>query len=92
MSACWLKRRTVTESARRVRHNPAYHSYGVPHFYRGQELKKLERSEEAKPLFEALIERGRRALAQIETSTGISFFAKFGDPTLRDFGGRALNS
>jgi hypothetical protein len=28
-----------------------------------------------------LIERGRRELAEIETSTGISFFAKFGDLT-----------
>jgi tetratricopeptide (TPR) repeat protein len=58
-----------------------YHSYGAPHYYRGQALKKLARSEEAKPLFEALIERGRRELAEIETSTGISFFAKFGDLT-----------
>jgi tetratricopeptide (TPR) repeat protein len=58
-----------------------YHSYGVPHYYRGQALKKLGRSVEAKPLFEALIERGRRELAEIETSTGISFFAKFGDLT-----------
>ena len=56
-----------------------YHSYGVPHYYRGQALKKLGRSAEAKPLFEALIDRGRRELAEIETSTGISFFAKFGD-------------
>ena len=58
-----------------------YHSYGVPHYYRGQALKKLGRGAEAKPLFEALIERGRRELAEIETSTGISFFAKFGDLT-----------
>jgi tetratricopeptide (TPR) repeat protein len=56
-----------------------YHSYGIPHFYRGQALKKLGRAEEAKPLFEALIKRGQRELAEIETSTGISFFAKFGD-------------
>ena len=56
-----------------------YHSYDVPHYYRGQALKKLGRPEEAKPLFEALIERGRRELAEIETTTGISFFAKFGD-------------
>ena len=28
-----------------------------------------------------MIERGRRELAEIETSTGISFFAKFGDLT-----------
>jgi tetratricopeptide (TPR) repeat protein len=56
-----------------------YHSHGAPHYYRGQALKKLGRPEEAKPLFEALIERGRRELAEIETSTGISFFAKFGD-------------
>jgi tetratricopeptide (TPR) repeat protein len=55
------------------------HSYGAPHYYRGQALKKLGRPEEARPLFEALIERGRRELAEIETSTGISFFAKFGD-------------
>jgi tetratricopeptide (TPR) repeat protein len=58
-----------------------YHSYDVPHYYRGQALKKLGRPEEAKPLFEALIERGRRELAEIETSTGVSFFAKFGDLT-----------
>jgi tetratricopeptide (TPR) repeat protein len=58
-----------------------YHSYGVPHFYRGQALKKLGRPAEAKPLFEALIERGTSELAEIETSTGISFFAKFGDLT-----------
>jgi tetratricopeptide (TPR) repeat protein len=58
-----------------------YHSYGIPHYYRGQALKKLGRPAEAKPLFEALIERGRRELAEIETSTGISFFAKFGDLT-----------
>jgi tetratricopeptide (TPR) repeat protein len=58
-----------------------YHSYGVPHYYRGQALKKLGRPAEAKPLFEALIERGTRELAEIETSTGISFFAKFGDLT-----------
>jgi len=56
-----------------------YHSHGVPHFYRGQALKKLGRADEAKPLFEALIKRGQRELAEIETSTGISFFAKFGD-------------
>jgi len=58
-----------------------YHSHGVPHYYRGQVLKKLGRSAEAKPLFEALIERGQQELAEIETSTGISFFAKFGDLT-----------
>jgi tetratricopeptide (TPR) repeat protein len=58
-----------------------YHSYGIPHYYRGEALKKLGRPEEAKPLFEALIARGTRELAEIETSTGISFFAKFGDLT-----------
>ena len=58
-----------------------YHFYGAPHYYRGQALKKLGRFGEAKPLFEALIERGQRELAEIETSTGISFFAKFGDLT-----------
>jgi tetratricopeptide (TPR) repeat protein len=57
------------------------HSYGVPHYYRGQALKKLGRPEEAKPLFEALIDRGTGELAEIETSSGISFFAKFGDLT-----------
>ncbi len=56
-----------------------YHSYGSPHFYRGQALKKLGRAEEAKPLFEALIEQGRQELAEIESTSGISFFAKFGD-------------
>ena len=56
-----------------------YDRYDVPHFYRGQALKKLGRPDEAKPLFEALIERGRRELAEIEVTTGISFFAKFGD-------------
>jgi len=58
-----------------------YHSYDIPHYYRGEALKKLGRPAEAKPLFEALIARGRRELAEIETSTGISFFAKFGDLT-----------
>lgn len=58
-----------------------YHSYGIPHYYRGEALKKLGRPAEAKPLFEALVERGQRELAEIETSTGISFFAKFGDLT-----------
>ncbi len=53
----------------------------MPHYYRGQALKKLGRPDEAKPLFEALIARGTRELAEIETSTGISFFAKFGDLT-----------
>jgi tetratricopeptide (TPR) repeat protein len=66
---------------RAVAERQYYHSYDVPHYYRGQALKKLGRSEEAKPLFEALIERGRRELAEIETGTGISFFAKFGDLT-----------
>jgi tetratricopeptide (TPR) repeat protein len=74
------------DSARRAFENAVaerqyYHSYGIPHFYRGQALKKLGRAAEAKPLFEALIERGTRELAEIETSTGISFFAKFGDLT-----------
>ena len=59
-------------------------SYGPPHFYRGQALKKLGRADEAKPLFEALIARGRRELAEIETTTGISFFAKFGDQLTDD--------
>jgi tetratricopeptide (TPR) repeat protein len=54
-------------------------SYGPPQFYRGQALKKLGRAAEAKPLFEGLIARGRRELAEIDTTTGISFFAKFGD-------------
>jgi tetratricopeptide (TPR) repeat protein len=58
-----------------------YHSYGVSHYYRGEALKKLGRPDEARPLFEALIERGTRELAEIETSTGVSFFAKFGDLT-----------
>jgi tetratricopeptide (TPR) repeat protein len=61
-----------------------YHSYGEPHFYRGQSLKKLGRFDEAKPLFDALIQRGQRELAEIETTTGISFFAKFGDQLTDD--------
>jgi tetratricopeptide (TPR) repeat protein len=60
------------------------HSSGVPHFYRGQSLKKLGRAAEAKPLFEALIARGQRELAEIDTTTGISFFAKFGDQLTDD--------
>jgi tetratricopeptide (TPR) repeat protein len=71
------KARDAFEKA--VAERQSYHSHGAPHFYRGQALKKLGRAQEAKPLFEALIERGRRELAEIETSTGISFFAKFGD-------------
>ena len=50
-----------------------YHSYGAPHYYRGQANKKLGRSEEADPLFEALITRGTRELAEIQTGTGIGF-------------------
>ena len=61
-----------------------YHSYGRPHFYRGEALKKLGRAAEAKPLFEELIQRGRRELAEIETTTGIDFFAKFGDQLTDD--------
>jgi tetratricopeptide (TPR) repeat protein len=61
-----------------------YDSYGVPHFYRGQALKKLGRADEAKPLFEALVQRGERELAEIDTTTGISFFAKFGDQLTDD--------
>jgi tetratricopeptide (TPR) repeat protein len=73
------KAREAFEKA--VAERQSYHSYGAPHYYRGQALKKLGRSEEAKPLFEALITRGTRELAEIQTSTGISFFAKFGDLT-----------
>jgi len=54
-------------------------SYGPPQFYRGLALEKLGRAAEARPLFEGLIARGRRELAEIDTTTGISFFAKFGD-------------
>jgi tetratricopeptide (TPR) repeat protein len=61
-----------------------YHAYGVPHFYRGLALKKLGRGDEAKPLFEALIQRGTKELAAIETSSGIDFFAKFGDQLTDD--------
>ena len=61
-----------------------YHSFGVPHFYRGLALKKLGRTDEAKPLFEALIRRGQGELAEIKTSSGISFFAKFGDQLTDD--------
>jgi tetratricopeptide (TPR) repeat protein len=67
--------------AKAVAERQYYHSYGAPHYYRGQALKRLGRSGEAKPLFEAVIERGLRELAEIESSTGISFFAKFGDLT-----------
>lgn len=56
-----------------------YDSFGVPHFYRGLALKKLGRPEEAKPLFDALVKRGKAELARIETTSGIDFFAKFGD-------------
>jgi hypothetical protein len=77
-ASCEAGPRRAFEKAVAERHY--YHSYGVPHFYRGQALKKLGRREEAKPLFEVLVETGTRELAEIETSTGISFFAKFGDP------------
>lgn len=60
------------------------HSYGPPHFYRGRALEKLGRADEAKPLFEALIQQGRRELEEIETTSGISFFAKFGDKLTDD--------
>ena len=61
-----------------------YDAFGAPHFYRGLALKKLGRSEEAKPLFEALVKRGKAELARIETTSGIDFFAKFGDQLTDD--------
>jgi tetratricopeptide (TPR) repeat protein len=56
-----------------------YDRYDVPHFYRGQALKKLGRGAEAQPLFEELIKRGEDTLQAIESDTGVSFFAKFGE-------------
>ncbi len=56
-----------------------YHQLNIPHYYRGLALKKLGRTEEANQLFDGLIKLGQERLAAVETSTGLSFFAKFGE-------------
>jgi len=56
-----------------------YDWYSTPHYYRGMALKKLGRRDEAILLFEALINQGNETLNKIETSSGLSFFAKFGE-------------
>jgi len=61
-----------------------YDWYDTPHFYRGLALKKLGRMDEAMPLFEALANQGREMMNQIETSSGLSFFAKFGEKETDD--------
>jgi tetratricopeptide (TPR) repeat protein len=76
------KARQAFENA--VAERQYYHSFGAPHFYRGLALKKLGRADEAKPLFEALIKRGQGELAEIQTTSGIDFFAKFGDQLTDD--------
>ncbi|MFC2112231.1 DUF5107 domain-containing protein [Bacteroidota bacterium] len=52
---------------------------GETTYYRGYALKKLGREEEAKPIFEGMIRSGERRLESIGSTTGMSFFAKFGD-------------
>ena len=56
-----------------------YHRSSIPHYYRGLALKKLGRTEEANQLFDGLIKLGEERLAAVGTSSGLSFFAKFGE-------------
>ena len=53
--------------------------WDIPHYYRGYALKKLGQTAEAKSIFEGLAETGQRRLEAIESTTGMDFFAKFGD-------------
>lgn len=53
--------------------------YGVHHYYRAYALKKLDRKEDANTIFEGLIQKGKRNLNSIDSTTGMDFFAKFGD-------------
>jgi len=62
----------------------SYSGFGIPHYYRGHALKKLGRADEANTIFEGLITSGKRQLAAIESTTGMSFFAKFGDRLTND--------
>ena len=56
-----------------------YHQLNVPHYYRGLALKKLGKTDEANQLFDGLIKLGKERLHAVEASTGLSFFAKFGE-------------
>ena len=56
-----------------------YHRPSIPHYYRGLALKQLGRTEEANQLFDGLIKLGDERLAAVGTSSGLSFFAKFGE-------------
>ena len=56
-----------------------YKGLRIPHYYRGLALKKLGKINEANRLFDDLIKMGKERLAAVETSTGLSFFAKFGE-------------
>lgn len=48
-------------------------------YFRGYALKKLKREGEADDIFGRMIESGKRNLESVDATTGISFFAKFGD-------------
>ena len=56
-----------------------YDELDVSHYYRGLALQKIGRSGEAVKLFDELIKQEENDLRSIETSTGLSFFAKFGE-------------
>jgi tetratricopeptide (TPR) repeat protein len=56
-----------------------YDELEVSHYFRGQALKKLGKTAEAEKLFDGLIKQEEADLRNIETSTGLSFFAKFGE-------------
>ncbi len=53
--------------------------WDIPHYYRGYALKKMGQTAEAKTVFEGLIQTGQKQLEAIESTTGMDFFAKFGD-------------
>jgi tetratricopeptide (TPR) repeat protein len=56
-----------------------YDELDVSHYYRGLALKKLGKTDEAAKLFDGLLKQEEADLTSIETSTGVSFFAKFGE-------------
>jgi len=56
-----------------------YDDLDVSHYYRGLALAKLGQAAEARKLFDRLITQEEIDLRNIETSTGLSFFAKFGE-------------
>lgn len=62
-----------------------YGRMGSPWYYRAYALKKLGRKKEAEDIFNRLVSSGESSLKAIESTSDMSFFAKFGERNSNDF-------